>query len=46
MGAGLLMSHKNMFHPAFTFRDVESVVDGQNRPAGVAEDRVDAMTPQ
>ena len=46
VGAGLLMPHQDVLHPTLALGDVECVVDRENRAAGVAENRVDAMAPQ
>ena len=46
MGPCLLVTHEHMLDPALTFRDMERVVDRQNRPAGIPENGVDAMATQ
>ena len=46
MGAGLLVAHQDVLHPAFTFSDVQGVINRQDRPARVTEDRVHPVAPQ
>jgi hypothetical protein len=40
------MTHKDVFEPAFTFSNMKSVIDGQDRPAWVTKDGVNSMEPQ
>ena len=46
MGAGLLVAHQDVFHPAFALSDVQGVVNRQDRPTWVTEDRVHPVAPQ
>ena len=40
------MPHQDVLHPTLALGDVECVVNGKNRAAGVAENRIDVMAPQ
>ena len=44
MGSGLFVAHQVVLHPTLALSDMESVVNRQDRPAGVPKNRVDTMT--
>jgi len=46
MGSSLFVSHQKVLYPTLAFRDVQSVVNGENRSPGVAKNRVDAVATQ
>ena len=46
MGTGLLMAHQDVANPALLLSNMQRVVDRQDRAAGIAKNRVNAMAAQ
>ena len=46
MGTGLFMPHQDVFDPALILSDVQGVVNRQDRPSRITEDRLHSMEAQ